>query len=175
LHVNLPLIADRLEISTDANSSGHHLLPQFHRIYDNSGVLNVELSSIGASVFKNSLRIGDTPTTDAQLNVGRTSGNLLKLRRGSVEVLQFYADASNCLWRFKDTAGVTEHELKHSGGYASLAGNFGIGTTSPSAKLHVGGDIRVDGTTSASSSGSSGTFLQINVGGTTYKLDLHTV
>jgi len=76
-----------------------------------------------------------------------------------------------------DSYGI-RHEI--SSGSISFAthesGNatFGNGTDY-GVKLAVIGDIRVDGTTSGTSSGSSGTFLQINVGGTNYKLDLHTV
>jgi len=54
---------------------------------------------------------------------------------------------------------------------------FGVGASNFTASeiFHVNGKIRLDNSTSISSSGSSGTFLVINVGGTDYKIDLHTV
>jgi hypothetical protein len=63
-----------------------------------------------------------------------------------------------------------------SGYYLHVGGNGIFGTGTPSGeRLTVFGNIRVDATTSATSSGSSGTFMEINVGGTTYKIDLHNV
>lgn len=52
---------------------------------------------------------------------------------------------------------------------------LGANTYAGTAKVYINGNLEVNGTITNSSSGSSGDFLQITVGGTNYKIDLHTV
>lgn len=57
-------------------------------------------------------------------------------------------------------------------------GNVGVGTTAPTRKLHVNGDVRIDGTTSTSATAGAASalpaapsgYLQIDIGGTAYKV-----
>lgn len=56
--------------------------------------------------------------------------------------------------------------------YVNNSGNTGIGTTSPAAKLHLNGTLRIDGQSSGTAGGASGQHLIINLDGTTYKIAL---
>lgn len=55
------------------------------------------------------------------------------------------------------------------------AGNVGIATATPAAKLHLNGTLRIDGQTAVAAGGSAGKHLIVNLDGTNYKIALLNV
>jgi len=131
------------------------------------------LTMVSSNNYKAGFRL-DTANS-SQLFYVATRASMLG--NGTDESVGLYMDPNNVANKRLDFAngGNTIH-------MSILAnGNVGIGTTSPGSKLHVAGNIRVDGTTSTSATGGSFTlpgnpvgFLQINIGGTNYKLPYYS-
>ncbi|PIS14656.1 hypothetical protein COT64_01535, partial [Candidatus Shapirobacteria bacterium CG09_land_8_20_14_0_10_39_12] len=126
-----------LSITTASASDGNITLAP-----DGSGVLNLTLSAPTGKVIN---------ATDAQLGTSgqkeentlfygevandNTNLNLLKLEAGSTPVPKFTVDASG-------NASASGILRALGGGNNYFAGNVGIGTTGPGAKLEVGGQVK---------------------------------
>jgi len=54
-------------------------------------------------------------------------------------------------------------------------GNVGIGTTSPSSKLHIGGDLTMTSATTAATAGSVTEYLVVNINGNNRKIPLNAM
>jgi hypothetical protein len=167
---NTLTIGDTLKVSRRAGiaESGGVVIAPSATTTGPSAALDIQ--NFAPSTFSKSLRVFSNTNTSAS--------TIAEFRSTSNEVLRLYGDSSMEFNVAKISTGdfrvngQTDSYLFYSD---ASADRVGFGTNTPQKKVHIVGDIRIDGTTSASSSGSSGTFLTINVGGTDYKLDLHTV
>lgn len=87
---------------------------------------------------------------------------------GNYTVVTDYVSGYRTTWRYNgsDTARID------SNGDSFISGNTGFGTTTPLAKAHIVGDLRIDETTTTGKTISTD-FLPVNVNGTVRYLALY--
>jgi hypothetical protein len=103
---------------------------------------------------------GSNPDASAMLDVKSTTKGLLIPRMTSAERtrivspavgLLVYETTSNAVWTYNGTAweklgGGTQWTTSSNNIYNSNSGNVGIGTNNPEEKLHLSGNMRINGT-----------------------------
>ena len=143
-------------LSIDAKNNNGDASQPIYIHYDSAGDTYINHNGgnvgIGTDTPTKQLTIdSDTPSTAGlaiksshsnlqNFNNGNTTGYIIPLNNGlSIDAKNNNGDASQPIYIHYDSAGDTY--INHNGG------NVGIGTTSPSEKLHVAGNINANGTT----------------------------
>jgi hypothetical protein len=125
-------IGQRTEIWGDG--TGRHYLD----VRDPNGNQNIKLNGEGNSFFSNNLGIGTT-SPGAKLEVRSGVGKQLRLSTGATTYWELGRSTSTGDFEITEDSGDTYFLIDKDNG------NVGIGTTSPSQKLHVSGNARVTG------------------------------
>lgn len=132
-----------------------------------------KLNVNGNSFFNGNIEIRDNAYIQLGINDG--SGSYLAFRRWNTQTNPTPPTNGAAIYYNSAADGTNEKLGFNLAGTECLTiktnGNVGIGTASPTEKLHVNGDIRIDGTTYASA-GNPASYLKITVNGTTYKIAL---
>ena len=112
-----------------------------------SGTLQMENNNI---VSVNHIQIADPGVDEGIQWLGTAAGWRIDVsdeNRGNTDGnLNLYGTANNVvIWRPTKLKGTASNLVVEGTGNSSIAGNLGVGTSSPAARLHVAGDLRVDG------------------------------
>jgi len=147
-NVNLFNTGGGLFMRNDAGTVGIQLVESGGNSFFRNGNLG-----IGTTVPTARLHVAGDVKVDGNLGIGTTSpgaklevnGGSFHLRGGNVNLF----NTGGGLFMRND-AGVVGIQLVESGGNSFFRnGNVGIGTSAPTAKLHVAGDVKVDGNIAA--------------------------
>lgn len=89
----------------------------------------------------------NTINTDITLRVYPTSNGTLSFEGSAGQLFSITNDLSGVIFSVNDISGIPSLEIDANGriSLAQFSGNVGIGTTTPSYKLDVSGDMRVTG------------------------------
>ncbi len=112
-----------------------------------SGTLEMANNSI---TNVNNLTIADPGASEGLQFLGTAAGWRVDVspedRSNSDGNLNLYGTANNVvIWRPTKLKGTASNLTVEGTGNSSIAGNLGVGTASPAARMHVAGDLRVDG------------------------------
>jgi hypothetical protein len=108
-----------------------------------NGTLKLASGTQGGGVTGNSILLGNLDGIILDGGSSYTSGIELKGGGGNIKVTQ-----GNLLVGTATSTGTASQPLQVTGG-AYVSGNLGVGTISPTSKLHVVGDVRVTGVITA--------------------------
>jgi len=143
----------------------------------NEGIIVGDTGSAGEIVFKSGggtivgeIYVAGAGTTSAFVIEGGDANEWVTIRSGPTSTVESDITLLGTGMSVNPAAQVLINPVLHVGG--------GISATSYSGKLHIAGDVRWDGTTSASATaGSNGDvpaqvvgYLQVNISGTNYKI-----
>ena len=154
------------KVTTDANQriAGSKITPNFGIQALTAGNISGTALTTSGSISSNNATI--TGQTECRRAIGSGGWAVLaKNTAGSNDSGIFIDVGGNPSFEGRNGLGVLNTSIKSSGDSYIRGGNFGVGTNSPTQRIHVvGGDIRIDRTVDNMASGIDGA---VSFGGTT--------
>ena len=141
---------ERMRIDASGNV-GIKRTPSYSLDVNGSARVSGTLEMAGNNITNvNHITIGDPGVSEGIQWLGTSAGWTIDVSdeaRGNIDGnLNLYGTANNVvIWRPTKLKGTASNLVVEGTGDSSIAGNLGVGTAAPLARLHVAGDLRVDG------------------------------